>query len=126
MCTACELFVEFTFQKGGENSVEAFQSSDKLSSSRTHDICRNGASRNPGDRLITISDALMRIRRMSGENAHIRYKAHTEMAYASRQVASQHVIMLSAFSNLKHLGGGPTNSGVACNDFYYSQIWKSI
>jgi hypothetical protein len=53
---------------------------------------------------------------MSGKNAHIRYMARTEMAYTS-QVASQHVIMLSVFSNLKHLGGGPTNSGVACNDF---------
>ena len=37
MCTACELFVDFTFQKGGENSVEAFQSSGKLSSSRNHE-----------------------------------------------------------------------------------------
>jgi hypothetical protein len=37
MCTTCEVFMEFTFQEGGENLVEAFKSSGKLSSNRIHE-----------------------------------------------------------------------------------------
>jgi hypothetical protein len=42
--------------------------------------------------------------------------AQSEMVYALRQGASQHVIMPSAVPNLKQLVVRPRNSGLACTD----------
>ena len=43
--------------------------------------------------------------------------AHSEMSYALRHGASQHVIFMSlAVPNWKQLASGPKNTGLACND----------
>jgi hypothetical protein len=65
LCRTRKLYLEFTFQEGGENSVDHFKSSGTPSSS-----IYKGTSRNPGDGLSTIKDAIMHSMRMSGENAH--------------------------------------------------------
>jgi len=65
LCTTRKLFMEFTFRKGGENSVDNFKSSGTPSSS-----IQKCASRNQWEWLSTIKDAVMYSRGMSGENAN--------------------------------------------------------
>ena len=85
----------------GENSVEYFKSSGNPSAGRTHEYVKNVASQNPGDQLIAIKDTLMRIRENVRAQRPHTHMALSEMDYALRHGASQHLIMTSPDPNRK-------------------------
>jgi hypothetical protein len=50
--------------------------------------------------------------------------AYSEMSYALRQAATQHVIMFSVVLTCKHTRDGPTNTGQACTDILIFALYE--